>query len=803
MYKSFQTMTELFAYIKEDKEWMGAEAAMRNRYPIRFVLFENFADFNEFIVNRSESIYQFPIVDLTTEEYPDIFPTCTELSGAIAECVSRLPANDYVVFPFSEMCRFYEEAEFYSLVKTIKGLEPPEDAQAAHTRVYIPVVGMQGKMNCFMGDVQAFIWEYKPSTDSGVYRVILTPGCTYGVSGLEKHYTIVNNLRDWLKLWKQGGNVCSNIICASGSIYRNADHAQPDNAFSYTVCSNVYEFLTQGLELDFGDMTVTDIDKPMWEKLAGLIEVENFNLRDFVNERFDAHNLEDSNDFIKTWFECESDFDRWLLALFFRKISDGKGYICEVLKLCFCLSTSELFSAIATGVFEGLATDEYIRCRGQALDFAAKQGVKITEEAERKVYAKLKAMLSGSMEDRNRATLMMTDFTDSDRRLVIEAYGRGLLDFSDLKRIYPDFYHYLGQMGVQQPTGNDWVPAYFDAYRKAKAGNDISPVEQLLHEKNANQAAFFSWFDDFKTVKTLLHGRTDIDVFYWIDGLGVDWMPFIAHIIDEHRMENVFLNEMYVARVTLPSTTAANKPKLEELVPAGLKLEKIGDLDSFAHQYKDSYPKYLIEEMRIVKEAITKVLQAYNGKKIAFVSDHGMTYMAQYGKGLNMAGIEGEHEGRVAHKTGSKACIDNKYVVLEDGKTLCALSEDSLTVKTPKSHGAHGGATPEETLVPIIIVSNRKNADSYSAELINDEVYGTNPVLRLKINGLSSIDVPSLEYNGVHYGLYKEASGFFASERLNLVDTATRVTLWIGDFKKTFTIKISTGAQEEELFGDI
>ena len=796
-------MEELFAYMKEDKEWSGLDAATRNRYPIRFVLFENFADFNEFITYRPEGVYTFSIDDLTTDEHPDLFPTSTELSRSVAAYVSRLPANDYVIFPFSELCRFYDESEFSALVRTIKGLEPPEDAQAEHTRVYIPVVGMQGKMGRFDKDVQTFIWEYKPLTGSGVYRVILSPGSTYDVSGLEEKYTVVHDLRGWLKLWNKGGSVKKSIVCASESIYRNADHARPDNAFTYTVCSNAYEFLTRGLGLDFGDISPTEADMPMWEKLAGQIDVWNFDLRDFVNERFDTHDLKDSDGFVKTWLECETDFDRWLLAMYFKKISGGQGYICEVLKRCANLSTSELFSAIATAVFDGLASDKYIQLRRQALRIAARQGVKITAPAEQKVYAKLKAMLCGSPQDKYMVTKLMTDFTDSDRRLVIEAYGKGVVDYPKLKSIYPDFYYYLGNLGVQLPATSSWVAAYFDAYRKAKTADDVALVTPLLHEKNADQSAFYGWFDDFKTVKTLLHDRTDIDVFYWIDGLGVDWVPFISHIVDEHRIENVFLNEVYVARATLPSTTSVNRPKLEELVPDGGKLEKIGDLDSFAHQYKDSYPQYLIEEMRIVKAAITDVLREYNGKKIAFVSDHGMTYMAQYGRGLNIAGVESEHEGRVAHKTGGKAGQDSKYVVLEDGKTLCALTEDSLTAKTPVSHGAHGGATPEEVLVPVIIVSNQKNASTYSAWLVNDEIDGTNPVLRLRIKGLLSVDVPMLEYNGVLYNLNKETAEVFESERLHLVDTATRATLHIGDFKKTFTIKISTGAEEDDLFGDL
>ena len=803
MYRSFHTIEDLFAYMAEDKEWDGAEAAMRNRYPVRFVLFENFADFNDFVVNRPVSIFKFSIDDLTDTKYPDIFPTYTELGEAISAYITHLPANDYVIYPFSELSRFYEEREFYALVKTIKGMEPPEDAQASHTRIYIPVVGMQGKMGQFADDVQTFVWEYKAPAESGVYNLILTNGGTYGVRGLEQGHTVVHNLREWLALWKKGDNVRKNIICTSQSIFLNAGHAQPDNAFRYEICGDAYKFLTKGLGLDFGDVPADAADMPMWETLASLIDVESFDFQSFMCERFDTFGMDGANDFIRTWLGCETDFDRWLTAMYFRKASGGQGYICEVLRRCTNLSTSELFSAIATGAFEGLATDEYIGCRRQALAAAAKRGVRITEMAERKVYAKLSSMLCGSQEDRYRATLLMTDFTDSDRRLVIEAYSKGLVSQSDLERIYPDFHRYLSQMSIQLPAGNAWVLDYFDAYRKAKASDDIRPVLPLLNEKNASQSAFEGWWCDFKTVKTLLHNRTDIDLFYWIDGLGVDWMPFVCHIIRDHRLENVFLNEAFVARAALPSTTSVNKPKLEELIASGGKMEKIGNLDSFAHQYKGGYPQYLIDEMNIVKEAVTAALQGYNGKKIAFVSDHGMSYMSQYGKGLNLAGVEGDHEGRVAHKLGGAAVADDKYVILEDGRTMCALTEDSLTAKTPKGHGAHGGATPEEVLVPVIIVSNEENASVYSCELMDDEICGTDPVLRLRIRGLSSIDMPVIEYNNLTYNLSNESADIFVSERLNLVDTASRVTLHIGNFKKSFTVRISTGALEDDLFGDL
>lgn len=800
MHKSFQTLDELFNYIKVDKEWEGAEATIRNRYPIRFILFENFADFNEFIVNRPEGIYQFAIQKMIEDEYPDIFPSFTALSNKIKEHVKGLPAHDYVVYPFSEMARFYEPKEFLSLVKTIKGYQPPEKAQLEHIRLYIPIVGMQSKMGAFMDDHQTFVWEYKSPNESGIYNLIITNGTTYDVSGLERNYSVVNNLYEWLKLWEKGLDVKKNIICTSKTIFANASNAQPDNAFDYIYCDNAFRFLTEGLNLDFSGIQPFEEDMPQWETLARNIDLEDFDFQTFINERFDTFSIKDSKDFIKTWFECETDFDRWLLAMYFRKISGNHGYICESLAKCTNLSTSELFSTIATHIFYTQMSDDNIRERRVALKEASRHHVQITESAEHQVYAKLSAMMCGEPATKYTAVLLMTAFTDSDCQLIIESLGKDQISLADVEHIYPALYHYMRPLGVQMEQNNQWISEYFDAYRKSKIADNAHYVEPLLSDKNANQSSFQHWSDNFKTVNTLLHNRPDIDKFYWIDGLGVDWVPFITYVIQKHNMDNIYLNEVYVARAILPTTTPVNKTKLEELITDGSKLEKIGDLDSYAHQYK-TFPQHIIEEMRIVESSIHKILTQYNGKKIAFVSDHGLTYLAQYGQGLNLAGVGGDHEGRSAVLTSGSAVSDNKYCILDDGKTLCSLTEDSLTAKTSKGHGAHGGATPEEVLVPIIIVSNQPNASSYSADLLSSEIDGTNPVVHLKIRGLNSIDIPVVEYNNATYSLLRESGDIFASEKLNLVDTATRITLHIGNYSKLFQIKISTGAEEDDLFG--
>ena len=804
MYKEFGSLEDLYQEIETDKNWTGAESSLRNRYPIRFVLFENFGDFGEFVqVCQDHDVYVQSIEKWMKEEQDDKLITYSQLAALFESYIKSLPANDFVIAPFSEITRFYDNmryAEFDSLLKTIRLIQSPEEAQSGHQRIYVPIIGMQSKVSKFKDDPNIHIWEYHSGTEYDNYHLILTNGTTYGVKGLEERYTLCEDLRHWIALWKNvGAKIKPQIICTSKCIFANSDNAQPDNAFKYTVCNNAFEFLTEGLGINLGKLSLREEDMPYWEELASCIDVTDFDFDVFVNQRFNTLNLNDENAFVQTWFEYKDTFSRWLLKTYFVWKSGERSYLIRVLENVTSLSTSDLFSQIATHIFDEPLDEASIGQRLSLLKEAKRQHVQIKSLAEQKVKAKLSAMAADPERGPLFAMKYMSPLTLSEQCLMVEWVGQGKIEKNDIKNLFPELYAYLLPSSIKTGKGNGWTNEYFQEYCLSKVGNqETGSLAKKLKELNGSQVSFETWRDGFKTVKTLMHNRQDIDIYYWIDGLGVDWIPFMTQVIDKHKADGVFLNEIYVAASELPTVTSVNKTKLDEL--ANGKLEKIGDVDKFAHTQK-TYPAYLVKEFRIVEDAISKVLSLYNGKKIAFVSDHGISYMAQFGAGLNLAGVETDHAGRCGHWLKGSAQTDNNYIVLDDGQTLCSLNNNSLSAKTPMGQGAHGGATPEEVLVPIIIVSNQKNANAYSAKLQSNEIVASSPVVRYTIKGLSSIDTPFVTYNDVDYALHNIGGDVYESERLNLVNTSTRIILHIGDFKQTDNLSINTGAQEDDLFG--
>ena len=269
MYKEFTSLQDLYQEIDVDKNWTGAESSMRNRYPIRFVLFENFGDFGEFVQEcQNHNVFVQSIEKWMRDGQDDKFITYSQLAAMFEAYIKSLPANDFVIAPFSEITRFYDNvhyAEFDSLLKTIRLVQSPEESQRTHQRIYVPLIGMQSKVSKFKDDPNIHIWEYHSGIESENYRLVLTSGTTYGVQGLENKFSLCENMRQWISLWKNvGAKVKQQIICSSKCIFDSAGNAQPDNAFDYTLCHNAFEFLSKGLSINFGELTAEEEDMPFW-----------------------------------------------------------------------------------------------------------------------------------------------------------------------------------------------------------------------------------------------------------------------------------------------------------------------------------------------------------------------------------------------------------------------------------------------------------------------------------------------------------------------------------------------------------
>jgi len=804
MFKTFDNLDKLIAEVNHDRTFSGEGSATADRFPVRFVLFDNFRDCCEFVSTLFHTIANVQIKrieDWMDAEYPDTMLTHKKLADNIQKLIATSQDQYSVIMPFSELARFYnnqpEKAEFNSLINTVKGFDTTAKGFANKQRIYIPIVGLEGKMQHFRDDSQSFIWYFQNADHQNDYRLVLTDNSLYDVQHVSELYHISDNVTSWLKVWHYP-ELKDHIICTSHAIFAHANYAQPDNAFTFCVCHNAYEFLTKGLRLGI-DIEYKEEDSIYWEKLAKLVDIEHFKFETFFNEQFGIHDLADYKVFFQQWFQHKDNFMRWLLAKYYTHKFCDQGYICRVLQSIDSYTDTALVQNMARSIFVLEDAEQYIEQRAIGLKMAAQYGVEISKETQKYVIDKINE-IEQTLGIRTAVKYLGTH-SDEEYALIIKWYANGKLDKEELQTLYPDLYHYLNKTIIQSPEA--WAVDYIDAYKEAKVRNIYAEtIKSVIDDKNENEISHFKWTNQFETTRTILSERTDISHYLWIDGLGVDWVSFIQHIINEFESEGYYLESAEIATANLPTRTENNKQDILKL-SQGLSIDKIGDLDEVAHSCRP-YPQYIIDDLKMMRQEIESMLKAHAGEKIAIVSDHGISYLSQLCDGYNLKGFKSDHYGRVAeHSTSSVLVHDDKYTVLKDGKTVCALKHASLMAKIPEGSGCHGGATPEEQLVPIIIISPEKIKSNLSVMQRTYKIDESRPIFDVDIFGIDNNAQPVVEYNGQRYKMTKVSAMTYSSERINLVKGAEKITLIIGSYTKTFDVTIKMAVQENDLFGDI
>lgn len=803
MYKKFDSLEALFDQVEADKRATGVGAANLDRYPIRFVLFDDFQDNYAFVeyLQKERSVRVESVDKWTDSDYPDLLITQQELASRIAGHIKKQCPKDCLIAPFSELARFYdnkEKMQFDALVRTVKAIEATPDAVACHQRVYIPIVGLEGKMESFQNDSQINVWQFASEEKKDNYRLIVTQNKDFGVKGLEANFTVVNNISEWLRLWQEGNNIKKQIICRSRSIFANAANAQPDNAFSYAICDDAFSFLKSALPQSFGGVEQKEGETEFWTELAEEIDVsKGFDFQKHILSHFLVNDIPNYESFLRLWFAKPSPFDRWLLVRYYVDIKRNADYLSEMLASVQNYGTTDFVEKMTLELSENETQMKIRRC---CLLEAIRHGVGLSD-----AVASLLSRRLSSLSEKKGCSAAMKYFTGicrKEKEIVLRWVGEGAVSIDEVKPLLPDLYHYMKEGVGSSVVAPHWVDDYFTKYKKAKTSNLYTEeISSAIHEKSASEALFDTWYNDFQTTYTLLKERDDIEVFFWIDGLGADWIPLVKQIVEERKSNNIFLNEVKLARAKLPTKTDVNKADLQRLLPEGVPLEKMGDLDALAHKTTNTAPYLLLDELETVRAGITKVLDRFVGKKVAIVSDHGLTYLSQLTNGKNMAGVESDHHGRIA-LSGTRRPSDGKeFLALEDGTTLCALRHDSLCGKVPSGQGAHGGCTPEEVLVPIFIISNSPTVVSWTASLLTPEVSGTNARVRFEIKNIQSADKPFVAYNGRRYPLSPCGGAVYESADLQLDEKEGKVVLSIGGENRSFDIQVSMGVQEDELFG--
>ena len=166
------------------------------------------------------------------------------------------------------------------------------------------------------------------------------------------------------------------------------------------------------------------------------------------------------------------------------------SYLGRALSACTTQSTADLFSRLATQIFDEQFDEATLLQRQCALCEAGKYHVQIIEQAEQKIQTKLISLAENPEIGYDGALKYVTTLTSTERYLLIEWLGQQKIERESVKELFPELYYYTAPLNLGLEEENIWINTYFDAYRQSKLSNSITAqLSQIIKKKNASVSA--------------------------------------------------------------------------------------------------------------------------------------------------------------------------------------------------------------------------------------------------------------------------------------------------------------------------
>lgn len=276
-----------------------------------------------------------------------------------------------------------------------------------------------------------------------------------------------------------------------------------------------------------------------------------------------------------------------------------------------------------------------------------------------------------------------------------------------LKTHFPDLFAYMKSFTftMHQKVPERLVPLltkYFDDYKWQKLMNHLTPdfkaqVNTLAEHRVYNQFPIRSL--------ALSQMKKENTMMYFVDALGVEYLSYISEKCKTYGL----LLSIQVVHGELPSITSQNTEFMNAAVT------NIKDLDALKHESqtynyeKQKIPLHLVAELKAIDGVLQTIrdgLLTKEMKSAIIISDHGATRLAvlndeEYGAEFIVGESKGQHSGRccqVEEDPGIPfAAYENGYAVLANYMRFKGSRKADVEV--------HGGATLEETLVPLLQIS--------------------------------------------------------------------------------------------------
>lgn len=282
-----------------------------------------------------------------------------------------------------------------------------------------------------------------------------------------------------------------------------------------------------------------------------------------------------------------------------------------------------------------------------------------------------------------------------------------------LKETFPALSAYLSHNLDVFQSG---IGAYMSRYKAHKLENTL-PSDETLYFSEVNTSSF-----DYRYA-ILSEYEDDDTIILWVDALGIEWLPLLYWGIQNNCDGTI--TSVVLAQATLPTETNFN----EQWKSMPMPYKKLNKLDKLAHKGVIDEPDYyacIEEQMDFVagiSNQVTSLLAEYH--RVVITGDHGTSRLAarffhcRDGVDVPQDAVVYSHGRYCKLPQRSTLSLPNVEIVKDaQGDRYAVFRNYDHFKQSGFAAGAdddnaiygevHGGATPEEMLVPVIVIESNK-----------------------------------------------------------------------------------------------
>ena len=777
---------------------LSTEREMGSRFPVRVIFVDSIKQYNELLDSLSQ------VCDKTLElasfcDGPDLIPNFRKMLNEI----DKYQGKQILLLSVSEYLRLTIRRELQPDRAQVPPLWQSQQNASSQTRIIIPMLSCRELWDRVIPDMDERQLDYAWTLASipNILEPVRLEVYSQDFFNVIPRDKAVYGMQEWLYKWNDQLSKSDGKRKVITGLWGYAENVT--SSIETHVISDVFEYISSAL-MDGNVIKKEWGTDEQWLSLLPAIK-SGVSISHVIEKLLNIRTFDPLALFAQ-WTIMTS-LQRWLIWLWYRINSGDDYYSYAIKKDCTYMDVVERLS---NTIFEVASKHpEWIEQRTRAMS-----ALKVADPSAEYFNRVDKLPL---METR---LALLTCTTHSEKTYAIKTISQWLRKGADIDAAsacvankFPLLSQYLT---ISSDAYSSELKDYYSWYRKQKIMN-------ILPDNAEDKVQTIS-LESFSSRYSILKKVEDKDaIVLWVDAMGAEWLPLLMECLSKCSPGNVVTSK--VVQSILPTETCYN----DQWKSMDITYRKLDKLDNLAHKGmpddKDYFSciAYQLNEIENVAKTATILLQEHD--YVVITADHGASRLAALAF-HTIPGISAP-QGAKVRSLGRYCELDGppKFNDIVPG-TISVVNNDCnfLVFRTHRHYAQqgnaagkndaynanvgelHGGATPEEVLVPVIILKRKTPIQKLEASILTPIVYRDKGAVTIQIefnrpvvillaitSGINGVCSPSK--GGTAWSLLFEGMG---AESYFLHLEADGKAL---DLPQSFLVKTKGISQDDDMFG--